>query len=153
LKKLTGIDTDRLKEEKQRQMTTDLGFAHLSLPAPESFGKGKHFQVGFIDVPGHGKFLKNMIAGVGALDMALLVVAADEGPMPQTLQHLEILSLLGVSKVLLVINKCDLAGEDAIRLKIADISKLIGKFDLKMVDAVSTSCLADKGFDELKLAI
>ena len=132
-------------------MTTDLGFAHLRLPAPA--GSRQHFQVGFIDVPGHGKFLKNMIAGVGALDMALLVVAADEGPMPQTLQHMEILSLLGVSKVLLVINKCDLANEDLVRARIAEVSNLLGKYDLEVTEAVSTSCFSDTGFDQLKLAI
>ena len=153
LKRLTGIDTDRLKEEKQRQMTTDLGFAHLSLPAPQSFGEGAHFQVGFIDVPGHGKFLKNMIAGVGALDMALLVVAADEGPMPQTLQHIEILSLLGVKKVLLVVNKSDLAKKESLPSTIAALADLLAKYDLEMVEAIPVSCVTDSGFEELKAAI
>lgn len=153
LKRLTGIDTDRLKEEKQRQMTTDLGFAHLRLAAPRSFGEGAHFHVGFIDVPGHGKFLKNMIAGVGALDLALLVVAADEGPMPQTLQHVEILSLLGVKKVLLVLNKSDLAKKESLPSTIAALSTLLAKYDLEMLEAVPVSCVTESGFAELKAAI
>ena len=153
LKRLTGIDTDRLKEEKQRQMTTDLGFAHLRLAAPEAFSGASHFQVGFIDVPGHGKFLKNMIAGVGALDMALLVVAADEGPMPQTLQHIEILALLGIKKVLLVVNKCDLVKGEAVSSIITEFSALLAKYDLSTVDAVPVSSVTPSGFEELKRAI
>ncbi|MBZ0188308.1 MAG: hypothetical protein K8F91_18805, partial [Candidatus Obscuribacterales bacterium] len=125
LRALTGIDPDRLKEEKEREMTTDIGFAHsrFSLGDLDLLGEGllhsfknllksnsnrlgrKNGQaaeiadadevsgdlvIGFVDVPGHGKFLKNMLAGVGGIDMALLVVAADEGPMPQTVQHVKI---------------------------------------------------------------
>ena len=86
IKALTGINPDRLKEEQERQMTTDLGFAHLILPGPGKVagGEDETLGLGFIDVPGHGKFLKNMLAGVGGIELALLVVAADEGPMPQT---------------------------------------------------------------------
>ena len=153
LKKLTGIDTDRLKEEKERQMTTDLGFAHLKLAAPDSYGKGVYFQVGFIDVPGHGKFLKNMIAGVGALDLALLVVAADEGPMPQTIQHIEILALLGLTRILLVVNKIDLTNEATVKATIGKVSKLLADYNLQMVDAVPISCLENSGFENLKNAI
>jgi selenocysteine-specific elongation factor len=153
LKRLTGIDTDRLKEEKERQMTTDLGFAHMRLPAPQSFGEDRYFQVGFIDVPGHGKFLKNMIAGVGALDMALLVVAADEGPMPQTLQHLEILSLIGVTRVLLVVTKIDLVNEQKVQSTIASVSKLLADHNLEMLQVACVSCVADSGFAQLKEAI
>src|SRR5271155_160650 len=100
LKALTGIAPDRLKEEKERGMTTDLGFAHLRLP--------DNLVIGFIDVPGHGKFLKNMLAGVGGIEIALLVVAADEGPMPQTLEHVRILGLLGIKAALVAITKVDL---------------------------------------------
>ncbi len=106
LKALTGINPDRLKEEREREMTTDLGFAPLVLPGD---GAQDEIIIGFIDVPGHGKFLKNMLAGVGGITMALLVVAADEGVMPQTLQHVKILSLLGVTKIIVAINKIDLA--------------------------------------------
>jgi selenocysteine-specific elongation factor len=96
---LTGIDTDRLPEEKARGLTIDLGFAYL----PDADGH----VVGFVDVPGHERFVRNMLAGVCGIDMALLVVAADDGPMPQTLEHLRILDLLGVSRLLPVITKID----------------------------------------------
>src|SRR5947209_1540555 len=86
---LTGIDPDRLQEEKAREMTIDLGFAWLTLPSGR--------EVSVVDVPGHERFIKNMLAGVGGLDAALLIIAADEGPMPQTDEHLDILHLLGTS--------------------------------------------------------
>jgi len=164
IKRLTGIDPDRLKEEKLRQMTTDLGFAHMSLSASDSLdvspdtcrdvknpheGSTSIFKVGFIDVPGHGKFLKNMLAGVGCLDMALLVVAAPESVMPQTRQHAEILHLLGVDKVVTVITKIDLCSpleteesEKATRLLLSDL----GLNDLGMV---RVSCASNTGFDRL----
>lgn len=150
LKTLTGMDPDRLKEEKQRQMTTDLGFVHLRLSAPPSFGGNAAFNVGFIDVPGHGKFLKNMIAGVGALDMALLVVAADEGPMPQTLQHMEILSLLDVKKILLVVTKVDLVNEEKVQSTIIAVSDLCHGYELEIIESVAVSNQLGTGFDELK---
>ena len=87
---LTGIDTDRLPEEKARGLTIDLGFAYMALPDGRL--------IGFVDVPGHQKFIKNMLAGVGNVDHALLVVAADDGVMPQTVEHVEILDLLGVAR-------------------------------------------------------
>src|SRR5512139_3851505 len=92
---LTGIHPDRLKEEREREMTIDLGFAWLSLPA--SNGDTPAEQVGIIDVPGHRDFIENMLAGVGGIDAALFVVAADEGVMPQTREHLSILDLLQIS--------------------------------------------------------
>src|SRR5215216_7123809 len=104
VKALTGIDPDRLAEEKERQMTIDLGFAHLDLPSGR--------QVGIVDVPGHERFIKNMLAGVGGIDAALLVVAADEGPMPQTVEHLAILDLLGVERGMIVLTKADVAESD-----------------------------------------
>ena len=88
IKALTGIDTDRLAEEKRRGITIELGFAHLDWPDGT--------QAGIVDVPGHEKFIKNMLAGAGGIDLAMLVIAADEGVMPQTVEHLDILSLLGV---------------------------------------------------------
>src|SRR5215216_5431769 len=100
VKALTGIDPDRLAEEKERQMTIDLGFAHLDLPSGR--------QVGIVDVPGHERFIKNMLAGVGGIDAAMLVIAADEGPMPQTREHLAILDLLDVPSGIAVITKSDL---------------------------------------------
>src|ERR687894_792246 len=104
VKALTGIDPDRLAEEKARAMTIDLGFAWLTLPGGQS--------VSVVDVPGHERFIKNMLAGVGGIDAALLIVAADEGPMPQTVEHLAILDLLGIARGLIVLTKRDLVDED-----------------------------------------
>ena len=142
LRALTGIDPDRLKEEKERQMTTDLGFAHLRLPG--------NLVAGFVDVPGHGRFLKNMLAGVGGLDMALLVVAADEGPMPQTIQHVRILSLLGVQRVLAVITKIDMCDEDQINLCLAETNSLIAEHGMQVVAAVRVSSIKGSGIEDLK---
>jgi selenocysteine-specific elongation factor len=148
LRALTGIDPDRLKEEKLRQMTTDLGFAHLALRGQDS--SEREMLVGFIDVPGHGKFLKNMLAGVGGIHMALLVVAADEGPMPQTVSHVKILKLLGVSKALLVVTKVDIAGEASAKDVVAKARALLGEYEIECVDAVTISNTKLTGFDELK---
>ena len=104
IKALTGRDTDRLKEEKERGITIDLGFTWMDLPDKE--------RVGIIDVPGHEKFISNMTAGVAGMDLVLLVVAADEGVMPQTREHLAILRFLGVENILVVLNKCDLVDEE-----------------------------------------
>jgi selenocysteine-specific elongation factor len=148
IKALTGIDPDRLKEEQERQMTIDLGFAHLLLPGD--------MVLGFVDVPGHGKFLKNMLAGVGGIDMALLVVAADEGPMPQTIQHVRILSLLGVRKAIVAITKTDLVAEQdraaQISLVQQEIEELLRKHDIKLLCACPISSTKHSGFDELKKA-
>jgi selenocysteine-specific elongation factor len=147
LRALTGIDPDRLKEEKLRQMTTDLGFAHLNLPnaLPDT-----EFVVGFVDVPGHGKFLKNMLAGVGGIDMALLVVAADEGPMPQTIAHVKILSLLGVRKALVVLTKVDVAGEPMQQQALKRIDELLQRYSVEKIGVVPVACPTQKGFEELK---
>src|SRR5215467_12901507 len=96
---LTGIDTDRLPEERARGLTIDLGFAYMRLPDGRL--------AGFVDVPGHQRFIKNMLAGVGNVDHALLVVAADDGVMPQTIEHVEILDLLGVAQATIAITKID----------------------------------------------
>ena len=95
IKALTGIDTDRLKEEKKRGITIELGFAYLDLDGGQ--------RVGIVDVPGHEKFVRNMLAGAGGMDLCMLVVAADEGIMPQTIEHLDILSILGIQKGVFVI--------------------------------------------------
>ena len=108
IKALTGRDTDRLKEEKERGITIDLGFTWLDLSDGE--------RVGIIDVPGHEKFISNMTAGVVGMDLVLLVIAADEGVMPQTREHLAILQLLGVEDILVVLNKCDLVDEEWIEM-------------------------------------
>src|SRR5512142_2669857 len=114
VKALTGIDPDRLAEEKERGMTIDLGFAWLKLPGGR--------EVGVVDVPGHEGFIKNMLAGVGGIDAALLVVAADEGIMPQTREHLAILDLLGVRRGVVALTKADLADDDWLDVVEADIA-------------------------------
>ncbi len=119
IKALTGVDTDRLPEEKKRGLSIDLGFAFMGTDgaAAES--------IGFIDVPGHEKFVRNMIAGVGSIDLALLVVAADDGPMPQTREHLAILQLLGVRAVIVVMTKSDLVDSATQAATIAKLQALI----------------------------
>src|SRR5215211_3641603 len=104
VKALTGIDPDRLAEEKARAMTIDLGFAWFTLPSGRD--------VSVVDVPGHERFIKNMLAGVGGIDAALLIVAADEGPMPQTVEHLAILDLLQVERGVIVLTKSDAVDAD-----------------------------------------
>lgn len=119
---LTGTDPDRLPEEKRRGITIDLGFAHLELPNPQD--PASPFDLGLVDVPGHEDFVKNMVAGVGSIDLALMVVAADDGWMPQTEEHLQILCYLGVEHAVVALTKCDLlenrAGmTDSIRTRLA----------------------------------
>lgn len=142
IRELTGIDPDRLKEEKERQMTTDLGFAHLRLGVDKT--------IGFIDVPGHGKFLKNMLAGVGGIDFALLVVAADEGIKPQTVQHVRILGLLGVAGSVVAITKSDLAGEECIRDLGLEIAELLKLHSLEVWGTAAVSVITGAGISELK---
>jgi len=160
IKALTGINPDRLKEEQERQMTTDLGFAHLILPSPQSEslpgGEPKTFGLGFIDVPGHGKFLKNMLAGVGGIELALLVVAADEGPMPQTVQHVKILSLLGVRSAVVALTKVDLVDDPRRAVVETRVRALLDRFGIDVLGLQFVSTLpGDKsqGIDKLKDAL
>ena len=113
---LTGTDTDRLPQEKQRGMTIDIGFAELSLG---------NRQLGMIDVPGHERFIKNMLAGAATIDLALLVVAADDSVMPQTREHLAILDLLGVQQGVVAMTKCDLREEAWLELVVEEIRELL----------------------------
>ena len=108
VKALSGTDPDRLPEEKTRGMTIDLGFAHLELPG---------LSLGIVDVPGHQDFVKNMVAGVGAVDLALVVVAADDGWMPQTEEHLQILAYLGVKRCVVALTKSDLVQDTHMRVE------------------------------------
>src|SRR6187397_2502122 len=110
IKVLTGTDPDRLPEEKARGITIDLGFAHLALPSPVNSAT---IHVGIVDVPGHEDFVKNMVAGVGTIDLALLIVAADDGWMPQTEEHLQILSYFGVHRAVVSLTKADLTADEA----------------------------------------
>lgn len=121
IKALTGIDTDRLKEEKKRGITIELGFAYLTLPDGE--------RAGIIDVPGHEKFIRNMLAGAGSIDLALLVIAADEGIMPQTREHLDILSLLDIKRGVVALTKIDLVDTEWLDMVLLDVREgLAGTF-------------------------
>ena len=146
VKALTGIDADRLQEEKRRGITIDLGFAHLELPGPA----GERLRFGFVDVPGHERFVRNMLAGVGGIDLVLLVIAADEGIKPQTREHFEICRLLSVQRGMTVLTKSDLVDTetlDVLRLELGDF--LRGSF-LENAPIIPVSSLKGTGIDELK---
>ncbi|MDZ7342225.1 MAG: selenocysteine-specific translation elongation factor [candidate division KSB1 bacterium] len=138
VKALTGTDPDRLKEEKEREMTIDLGFAFLG------------DNITFIDVPGHEKFVKNMAAGVSTIDMVLLVIAADDGIMPQTQEHFEILQLLGVNKGLIVVTKIDMVEPDWLELVIEEIKELVKGTFLEGAPIIPVSNVTGQGIAELK---
>jgi selenocysteine-specific elongation factor len=143
---LTGIDPDRLKEEKEREMTIDLGFAWLTLPSGE--------RVGIVDVPGHKDFIKNMLAGIGGIDAALFVVAADEGVMPQTREHLDILDLLHVPGGVVALTKVDMAeDEDWIDLVEADLLEVLEGTVLAGAPVVRCSARTGEGIEELAAAL
>ncbi len=149
VKALTGIDADRLAEEKRRGITIDLGFAHMALPAPD----GDTLQIGFVDVPGHERFVRNMLAGVGGIDLVLLVIAADESIKPQTREHFDILQLLGVQRGITVLTKSDTVDAetlDVVRLEVEEF--LRGTF-LQDAPIVPVSALTGAGLDDLKRAI
>ncbi len=150
IKALTGINPDRLKEEQERQMTTDLGFAHLDF---EPNKENVKFVLGFIDVPGHGKFLKNMLAGVGGIETALFVVAADEGPMPQTVQHVKILSLLGVRSFIVALTKIDLVGENEVAVATSKVKELLAQYGVDLLAIYPVSTQTGKGIEELKAGL
>ena len=145
IKALTGIDTDRLKEEKKRGITIELGFAYLDLPNGE--------KAGIIDVPGHEKFIRNMLAGAGGIDLALLIIAADDGVMPQTREHLGILSLLGIHEGIIVITKCDLAEPDWIEMVREDIKREVADSFLHEAPIVPVSTYTGGGIEELRQII
>lgn len=141
---LTGIDTDRLEEEKRRGITIDLGFAHME-------AGGVRF--GFVDVPGHERFVKNMLAGAGGIDMVLLVVAADEGVKPQTREHFEICRLLGVRHGLVVLTKKDLADADVLEVARAEVAGLVRGSFLEGAPVMAVSAAAGEGLPELREAM
>ncbi len=148
VKALTGIDTDRLPEEKKRGITLELGFAHLKLPSGKT--------VGVIDVPGHERFVKAMAAGAGGVDVALLVIAADEGVMPQTREHVDICSLLGVRKGVLVVSKADLLpglGEGWLELLEADLRTLVAGTPFEGAALMPVSAKSGEGLDALKAEV
>ena len=145
VKALTGIDPDRLKEEKERGMTIDLGFAWLTLPSGR--------EVSIVDVPGHERFIKNMLAGVGGIDMALLIIAADEGVMPQTREHLAILDLLGMKNGIVVITKKDLVDNEMLELVTMDIEETIKGTTLARSQIIPVSAMTGENLPILIKAI
>ena len=151
VKALTGIDADRLEEEKRRGITIDIGFAHLELAAPN----GEKLRLGFVDVPGHEKFVRNMLAGVGGIDLVLLVIAADESIKPQTREHFDICRLLNVRRGITVLTKSDAVDAetlDVVRLEVGEF--LHGSFlDSSQSPIVAVSSLTGAGLPELKGAL
>lgn len=141
IKALTGRNTDRWEEEQRRGITIDLGFTYFDLKNGD--------RVGIIDVPGHEKFINNMVAGVVGMDLVLLVVAADEGIMPQTREHMDILGLLGIKKSILVINKCDLVDEEWLELVGEEIQEELEGTFLEGAPVVKVSAATGQGLDEL----
>ncbi|MDQ6711836.1 MAG: selenocysteine-specific translation elongation factor [Candidatus Dormibacteraeota bacterium] len=142
---LTNIDPDRLEEEKRRGMTIDLGFAYMELPSGR--------RVGIVDVPGHRRFLKNMLAGVHGMDAVLLVIAADEGPMPQTREHLAIIDLLGIEHGVVVLTKSDLVDDAWLALVREDLTGLLSESSLRQAPIVAVSSSTGAGLEQLRVAL
>ena len=144
LQALTGVNADRLKEEQERGITIDIGFAPWVEPP---------YAIGFVDVPGHERFIKNMLAGAGGIDGVLLVVAADEGVMPQTREHFEIVSLLGIRHGVIALTKCDAVEPEYAELVEDDVRRLVAGSFLESAEVVRTSAATGQGLGELKQAI
>jgi selenocysteine-specific elongation factor len=145
IKAMTGIDTDRLKEEKERGITIELGFAYLNLPSGQLLG--------IVDVPGHEKFVKNMVAGATGIDIVAMVIAADEGVMPQTREHLEICKLLDIRNGLIVLTKIDMVDNDWLKLIREDLSGFFSGTFLEDAPILEVSSVTGQGLDELLKAI
>ncbi len=142
---LTGTDPDRFPEEKERGLTIDLGFAFTKLPSGE--------EVGFVDVPGHVRFIKNMLAGVGAVDVVMLVVAANEGWMPQSEEHLRIIELLGVQHGLVCLTKADLVDEDTLELARLELDEHLARSVLAGAPVVVCDALSGRGLDDVRAGL
>ncbi len=142
---LTGINPDRLAEEIRRGMTIDLGFAHMILPSGR--------EIGIVDVPGHARFMRNMLAGTHGLDAVLLVVAADEGVMPQTREHLEIVDLLEVRRGIVVLSKVDLVDDQWLELVAAEVRQTLDGTALAEAEVLHVSSVTGQGLDELRAAL
>jgi selenocysteine-specific elongation factor len=139
---LTGTDSDRLKEEKARGITIDLGFAYMPTP---------HGTVlGFIDVPGHERFVHNMLAGAGGIDFVLLVIAADDGIMPQTLEHLAIVDLLGAGRGVVALTKVDLVSAERRQAIAADVAQTLEGTGLARSEIISVSIVTGEGLERLR---
>src|SRR5579872_1720422 len=142
VKALTGIDADRLEEEKRRGITIDIGFAHLDLTPG--------LRLGFIDVPGHERFVKNMLAGVGGIDLVLFVVAADESIKPQTREHFDICRLLGIPRGIIVLTKSDLVDKDILDLVRLEMEEFVAGSFLENAPVVAVSSTTGAGIDDLR---
>ena len=140
VKALTGIETDRLKEEKERGITIELGFASLDLP------DGRH--VGIVDMPGHEKFVKNMVAGSSGIDVVTMVIAADEGVMPQTREHMEICNLMGIQHGIIALTKTDMVDEDLLEMALDDVNDFIQGTFLEGKPIVPLSSATGEGLEE-----
>ena len=151
VKALTGIDADRLAEEKRRGITIDLGFAHLELPMPD----GEMLRIGFVDVPGHERFVRNMLAGVGGIDLVLLVIAADESIKPQTREHFDILQLLGVKRGITVLTKSDAVDAETLDVARMEAEDFVRGTFLQAPNSpiIAVSSLNGTGIAELKRAL
>ena len=134
IERLTGINAARLPEEKDRGMTIDLGFARYEIEGGR--------RVGIIDVPGHERFIKNMVAGASGIDIVLLVVAADDGVMPQTREHLEIMSLLGIEHGIVVVSKKDIVSEELLELAVEDVRETVEGTFLETARVVTVSSIS-----------
>jgi selenocysteine-specific elongation factor len=141
VRRLTGIDTDRLKEEKERGISIDLGFAHVKLPSGR--------RIAIVDVPGHERFVKNMLVGATGIDLVLLVVAADEGVKPQTREHLAIVDLLRVTRGVVALTKADLASPERIRSATAEVRALLQGTALGDSPVVPVSSVTGTGIPDL----
>jgi selenocysteine-specific elongation factor len=142
VKALTGIDADRLEEEKRRGITIDLGFAHLQL--------SPSLKLGFVDVPGHERFVKNMLAGVGGIDLVLFVIAADESIKPQTREHFDICRLLGIRRGIIALTKADLVDREILDLVRLEVEELVAGSFLEAAPMVAVSSLTGAGLDQLR---
>src|SRR5262245_32016167 len=142
VKALTGIDADRLEEEKRRGITIDLGFAHLELtPA---------LRLGFVDVPGHERFVKNMLAGVGGIDLLLFTVAANESIKPQTREHFDICRLLGIERGIIALTKSDLVDDDILGLVRLEVEEMVAGSFLEGAPIMPVSSITGVGLEELR---
>ena len=141
IKALTGADTDRLIEEKKRGISIDLGFAQFKLPSGDV--------AGIVDVPGHERFVKNMLAGATGMDLVLLVVAADDGVMPQTREHFAIANLLGVKRAVVALTKTDLVDDDWLRLAVEDIKETLRGTHFEDSPIIPVSAIKGTGIKHL----
>lgn len=148
---LTGVDTDRLPEEQRRGMTIELGFAELTLNDPNL--PDQNYRFGIVDVPGHEKFIRTMVAGATGIDIGLLVVAADDSVMPQTIEHVEILQLLGVHRGVVAITKIDTVDSEMVELVIDDVKKLLEPYSFEVTAYCPVSSITNEGIDTLKQAV